>query len=217
MPPIATRAIATPALLVALLVAGLAVPAAARAQDDSGGWTFDPSVLATSGGDLLRRAPDPQIDGLFQAVHAATRDDHDAQALCRLFEPDADRSLAGLNAVAAQLGNATRQQFAGAVADILVAAVQSPVQAYDAAGAWQLLKSAGATAAILHDGFLRGLQADGSGVEPRHARCQSLRWLLDAVQARPAHERAAITRLLLDQGLARLAPTPGVAPAGSGR
>ena len=79
-----------------------------------------------------------------------------------------------------------------------------------AAAARQSLKAAGVTAAILHDGFVAGLNADGNAPDARSARCQSLRWLLDAMQARPVAERAAMTRLLLDEGLTRM--SAGAAP-----
>ena len=95
-------------------------------------------------------------------------------------------------------------RFATAVADVLVASLQSPPQRWDAAAAKQSLKAAAATAAILHDGFLAGLNADRNDAASRAARCRSLRWLLDAMQSRPAPERAAMTRLLLTQGLAYL-------------
>ena len=196
--PIARRAAAF--LFAMLAGASMAVPAQSVAD-----WGVDPDVLADSGSDLLRRAPDDAIDELFQAVHAASRNEDEARALCGLFEPDADRSLAGLNAVAMRLGPTSRERFATAVADALVGATQSPPQPYDAAAALQSLKAAGATAAILHDGFVRGLNASGTEADSRDARCQSLRWLLDAMQARPRRERAAMTRWLLDQGVARLA------------
>ena len=189
-------------LLAALCMASPTAMAQSALQD----WGIDPGVLAASGSDLLRRAPDAEVDALFQAVHGASRNDDEAQALCALFEPDADRSLAGLNAAASRLGPASRDRFANAMANALVAAMQSPPQAFDAAAARQSLKSAGATAAILHEGFVGGLNATGIDADNRSARCQSLRWLLDAMQSRPAPERAAMTRLLLDEGLARLAP-----------
>jgi hypothetical protein len=176
----------------------------AGAQD--GNWSFDPGVLAASGGDLLARTPDPQVDGLFQAVHATARSDDEAQALCALFEPDADRSLSGLNGFASQLEPASRDRFANAVAVALVAAMQSSPRPFDAAAAKQSLKSAGATAAILHEGFVAGISASGVDADSRALRCRSLRWLLDAIQARPPHERAAMTRLLLAEGLSRMAP-----------
>ncbi len=184
----------------------LSLPVAGTAQDS--GWSFDPGALVAGSSDLLRRAPDAQIDGLFQAVHAASQDAREAQAICALFQPDADRSLEGLNAAASQLGPASRQRFANALADTLVAAMQSPLQAYDASTAQHALKAAGVTAALLHDGFVGGLTATGNDANSRDARCRSLRWLLDAMQSRPARERAGMTRFLLDQGLARLAPTP---------
>ena len=192
--------------LLAVCIAATLASSMALAQQEPADWGIDPSILQTGGTDLLHRAPDAAIDGLFQAVHEASRDDGDAQALCGLFEPDADRSLQGLNGVAARLGPDSRERFATAIADVLVGAMQSPPHPYDAGAAKQSLKAAGATAAILHDGFVRGLGASGTDEASRDARCRSLRWLLDAMQSRPVPERAAMTRWLLDQGLAQLAP-----------
>ena len=191
------------AILVMFL---LALPVAGIAQDN--GWSFDPGALVAGSSDLLRRAPDAQIDGLFQAVHAASQDPREAQAICTLFQPDADRSLEGLNAMASQLRPASRQRFVKALADTLVSAMQSPPQWYDAARAQHALKAAGVTAALLHDGFVGGLTASGNDPNNRDARCHSLRWLLDAMQSRPVSERAGMTRFLLDQGLTRLAAAP---------
>src|SRR6476619_236406 len=116
-----------------VLFAGLAVASTAAPAQSVADWGIDPDVLTESGSDLLRRAPDGAIDDLFQAVHAAARNEDEARALCGLFEPDADRSLGGLNAVAARLGPASRDRFASAVANALVNAAQSPPQPYDAA------------------------------------------------------------------------------------
>jgi hypothetical protein len=197
-----------PALLLSLALS----PAWAQ---DAGGWALDPGVLV-AGNDLLQRAPDREIDALFQAVHAASRDQRQAQALCALFVPGADRSIEALNTAAMALDPASRERFAGAVAAVLLAALQSPPQPWDAAAARQALKAAGATAAILHDGFLTGLNADGDDADSRGSRCRSLRWLLDAMDSRPAPERAAMTRLLLAQGMTYLgataASTPQAAP-----
>ena len=192
--------------LIGLLCATLAWPCWAAAQD--GSWSFDPGVLAAGGGDLLARTPDPQVDDLFQAVHATAQSDGEAPALCALFEPDADRSLTGLNAFASQLAPASRDRFANAVADALVAAMQSSPRPFDAAAAKQSLKAAGATAAILHEGFVAGISANGVDADSRALRCRSLRWLLDAMQTRPPRERAAMTRLLLAEGLSRMAAAP---------
>ena len=192
--------------LITLFVATtwcVATPATVRAQD-SGDWSFDPDALLATGTDLLRQVPAAQMDGLFQAVHTAAQDERQAQPLCDLFDPDADRSLQGLNAAASKLDPDNRQRFASAVADALVAAMQSPAQPFDAAQAKQALKASGATAAMLHDGFLAGLNASSSDPTSRQSRCRSLRWLLDAMQSRPRAERAAMTRLLLEQGLSRL-------------
>lgn len=187
------------ATLAAML---LLIQATVSAQD----WSLDPGALAAGGSDMLRRAPDRQIDALFQAVNAVMQNDDEAQAMCGLFDPDADRSIEGLNAVAARLGPASRTRLADAMADVVVAALQSPLQAYDAAAARQALKAAGVTAAMLHDGFVAGLASEGLDAESRTLRCRSLRWLLDGVASRSPGERAAITRLLLDEGLARIGP-----------
>ena len=167
----------------------------------AGGWDFDPAVLAESGSDLLKRAPPSQMDAVFQAVHAVAANAAEAPALCALLQPDADRSLDGLNTFASRLGPDSRARFGNALADLLVTAVQSPPQAYDPAAAQQSLKASAVTAALLHDGFMAGFQA-GNDADGRDARCQSMRWLLDAMQSRPQAERASMTRLLLDQGLA---------------
>lgn len=181
-----------------MLLALSLAPTLALAQNN--GWSLDPGVLA-SGQDLLKHTPQREMDGLFQAVHAAAQDGDHAQVLCDLFEPDADRSLSGLNATAARLGVANRQRFATAVANALVASLQAPTQPDDDALAQQGLKSAAVTAAMLHDGFAAGFATEGDALDRRQTRCRSLRWLLDAMQTRPLAERAAMTRMLLQQGM----------------
>ena len=114
--------------------------------------------------------------------------------------PQADRSLAGLNAIASGLAPASQQRFGNAVAEVFVAAMQNPPQPWDPAAAQQALKAAGVRAALLNDGFSAGLNGDD-----HPARCRSVAMLLDAVQQRPRSERAAVTRLLLSQGLQQLA------------
>ena len=86
---------AAAATVVAAALAGGTVSAQSGGLQD---WGFDPSVLAADGRDLLQRAPDPAVDGLFQAVHASAQDPADAGVMCALFDPAADRSLEGLNA-----------------------------------------------------------------------------------------------------------------------
>jgi hypothetical protein len=181
----------------ALLALPAVLPAVAQSSNSLADWGFDPSALVADGRELLRRAPNHEIDALFQALHGASREPAEAATMCALFQPQADRSLAGLNQAAARLSPSTRERFALAVADVLVAATRSPPQAYDPAGAQQALKAAGATAAILHEDFLPGLHADDTD-----ARCRSFGLLLDGMAMRPMAERAAVTRLLLFEGLA---------------
>ena len=177
---------------------GSRAPRAALAQ-----WGFDPDMLVADGRELLRRAPDPAIDRLFQAVHAAATSPDAAPAACELFDPAADRSLAGLNALAARLGPGHHERLATAIANVFVEAMRAPPQPFDEAAARQALKAAGVRAALRNDGFGAGLAGDD-----HPARCRSLGWLLDALQPQPLAERAAVTRLLLGEGLARLAAGP---------
>lgn len=199
------------AIPAALLVIVVAVPTSAPAQVPTEPWSFDPTVLVADSRTLLRRAPDMAIDGLFQAVHASARVPGDAEILCALFEPDADRSLEGLNAAASRLSPASQDRLILATAEVLVAASQSSPQAFDPAAAQQALKSNLARAAILHDGFAEALLADAGDAAGRTARCRALGQVLDTLQARPLPERALVTRLLLDEGLARMTPAPSPA------
>ncbi|MFP7723254.1 hypothetical protein [Lysobacter sp. A3-1-A15] len=179
------------AVLTTVVAAG-----AASAQSPVQEWGFDPSVLVADGRDLLQRAPDPAVDGLFQAVHATAQDPADAGVMCALFDPAADRSLQGLNDTAARLGEQSRLRFADAAVDVFVAAAQSPPQPFDRAQATQWLKAAGVRASLLHDGFVAGLNGGDHG-----ARCNSVGALLEVLHDRPLTERAAVTRLLLGEGL----------------
>ena len=183
----------------------LASPCTARAQQpvfDFG--DFDPTALMSGTEDIVRRAPDSSIDSLFQAVHASAQIPDEARTICRLFQPDADRSVEGFSRAANQLGESSRERFISAIADIAVAGLQGQPQPYDAAMARQALKSAGARVAILHEGFVAGLTTAGSDEASREANCRSLRWMLDSLHTQPLAERAAATRLLLREGLSRM-------------
>lgn len=162
-------------------------------------WGFDPAVLVADARELLLRAPDPAVDGVFQALLDSARRPGQAQAICALFDPRSDRSLAGLNAIAAQLDPAMRERYVLAIADLFVAATRHPPQAFDPAAARQALQQAGVRAALLNDGFAAGLDGD----DPV-ARCRSLAMLLEALAPRPLAERASVTRLLLIEGLQQL-------------
>lgn len=222
----ASRPIATTALTVILLAGWLPAAAAATAGPQGAPrsappqatpatpgatieqWGFDPAVLVADGTELLARAPDPAIDRLFQAMHASSRDPADAQVLCRLFDPASDRSLAGLNAIASRLGQASQERFANAVAGVFVAAMQNPPQAHDVTAARQALKAAGVRAALMNDGFTAGLDGNDHA-----ARCDSVAMLLDVLHERPMSERAGVTRLLLGEGLQRLVDAGVAGPA----
>lgn len=183
------------------LVLALAATTPAFAQDSVlDQWGIDAGALVADGRDLVLRAPDASVDGLFQAVHASAQSPQDARVLCTLFDPQAERSLEGYNEIASQLGEQSRVRFANAVADFVVASAQNPPQPYNPALAMQALKAAGVRAALLNDGFVAGLSGDN-----HDARCRSVSALLDALQARPVKERASVMRLLLSQGLDYLA------------
>ena len=100
-----SRLLRSTCLSLALVLSPLAP---ASAQDS---WSFDPAVFAADTRTLLQRAPDPAIDGVFQAVHAAARVPGDADVLCALFEPAADRGLEGLNAAASRLSPASQDRL----------------------------------------------------------------------------------------------------------
>lgn len=201
-------------IAIALMLAGF-VPMQAAATQRVGAIDIEQALsgididaLIGEAGGVLMRAPDSAIDSLFQAVHASAQIPKEADAMCRLLEPDADRSLEAIGRAANRLGPDSRERFVAAIAEIASAGLQSPPQPYDAAAARQVLKSAGVTAMLLHDGFLAGLSATGNDRASRDARCRSMRWMLDALQDVPLAQRASATRLLLNEGLALLAQSP---------
>jgi len=164
---------------------------------------IDPIEVIAGANDVLLRAPDDDIDRLFKAVHAASRNDGEARGLCELFEPDADRSLMGLQRAANALGEASRVRFVEAVAAVAVNGLQGQRQAYDPAVGEQALKAATVTGMMLHDGFLLGLSGTGRDAASRDARCTAFRQLVDVLDGFSLGERVAATRYLLSEGLAR--------------
>lgn len=191
--------------LFAALCLCLAPLAGAQAQqssriDLSG---IDPMQVIAGANDVLLRAPDADIDRLFHAVHAAARDDAEARGLCALFEPDADRSLPGLQRAANALGEDSRLRFVEAVTAVAVNGLQGPPRAYDPAVGEQALKAATVTGMMLHDGFLLGLSGTGRDAASRDARCTAFRQLVDVLGDFSLAERAAATRYLLSEGLTR--------------
>lgn len=190
------------AMWVLLLVLPLAAPAQSPSSrvDLSG---IDPAQVIAGAGDVLQRAPDADIDRLFGAVHAASRNEREARGLCALFEPDADRSLFGLQQAANALGDASRVRFVEAVTAVAVNGLQAPARTYDPVVGEQALKAATVTGMMLHDGFLLGLSNTGRDAASRAARCTAFRQLVDVLHGFDAAQRVAATRYLLVQGLDR--------------
>lgn len=188
-------------LALALLVSSAPLMAQRSLAEQAAQWGFDPTVLVADSRELLLRAPDREMDLLFQAVHGSAQVPGEAAALCTAFDPDGELGLEALQAAGEQFGDASRARFVEAISAVLVAAAQHPPQPFDETGARQALKAAGVTAAIQHDGFTAGL----NGTD-RDARCRSVGQLIDGLQAQPLPGRAAATRLLLMEGLSMLAP-----------
>lgn len=192
------------ALLLALSLACLSLPASAQQQNyeiDLSG--IDAAMVLAGAEDVMLRASDRDVDGLYQAVLQASKSDAEAELLCALFDPSADRSLAGLQRVANGLGPQSRARFADAVVAIAVAGMQNPLQSYDPAVGDQVLRRAGVTAMLVHDGFSVGIAATGDDPGSREARCRSFRQLVDVLQDFELGERAAATRYLMLEGLTR--------------
>lgn len=151
--------------------------------------------------DLLLRMPDAQADGLFQALHATAQNTADRTAVCNILQPNADRSLQGMSALAGRLSQPSRELLASAIAEAVVAAMSNATPPpFDRPAAEQALRANAVRAGLLYEGFSAGFAADASN----EARCQSLAWVLDVIAERPQAERIALTRLLLVQGLTEL-------------
>lgn len=192
-------------ILLALIVACVSLPALAQQRDayeiDLSG--VDAAMVLAGAEDVMLRASDRDIDGLYQAVLEASRSDQESQMLCALFDPSADRSLAGLQRVANGLGQQSRARFADAALAIAMAGMQNPLQPYDPAFGSQALRRAGVTVMLVYDGFTVGIAATGDDPGSREARCRSFRQLVDVLQDFELAERAAATRYLMLEGLTR--------------
>src|SRR3546814_8298200 len=73
-------------LLPVLFGALLAAPAVAQDEYVVDLSRIDPSAILASAGDVLMREPDPAIDDLFQATHAAAQQPGEAKILCTRSE-----------------------------------------------------------------------------------------------------------------------------------
>ena len=166
---------------------------------------LDPAAVMAMGNDVLLRAPDSALDGLFQAVHATSQSREESEALCALFDPDADRSVTAFQRAADRLGPRSRERFTTAFAEIALTGLQGQPQPYDPKAAQQVLKSAAVTATILHEGFMLGLTTTGDDPASREARCRSFRWMVGVLKDLPLEQRAMATRWLLQEGLTLVA------------
>ena len=191
------RRFRTIAVLFALL------PCASVAADRAT-WTFDPQLLLERSEAVIERAPDASLDQLFQSVAEAARRPQELSAMCALFDPQARRDLAAINRTALRFGDASQRRFQQATDALLRAAQAAPPQPYDPQLAQRALRQAAVTSAMLYDGFVAGLNGEGSDAASQQARCRALRQLLDTVSMRPLGERAMITRLLMREGLQRI-------------
>ncbi|MCD9028762.1 hypothetical protein LDO26_11145 [Luteimonas sp. BDR2-5] len=190
----------------ALLLAALLAPAAAPAQQYEIDLSrIDAAAVLSTGGDVLRRASAPAVDELFQAVLHASRQPHEARALCALFEPDARRDLAAFQRTVDRLGPDSRNRFASAFVNVAASGLQGQPQAYDTAAAQQVLRAAAVTATLLHDGFMLGMTATGTDADSREARCRSFRQMVDVLNDQPQPQRVLATRWLLNEGLTLVA------------
>ena len=189
------------ASLAVLLALSSPLAAQRSLAEQAAQWGFDPSVLVADSQSLLLRAPDREMDLLFQAVRGSAQDPGEAAALCTALDPAGELGLEALQTAGEQLGPASRERFVNAISAVVLAAAQHPPQPFDERGARQALKAAGVTAAIQHEGFVAGLASSD-----REARCRSVRLLIDGLQTRPLAERAAATRLMLREGLTLLEP-----------
>ena len=201
-----------PVLACLVLSTALALPAARAQQAPDLSWlAVDPSLLVAGGEDLVRRAPPEAIDALLQAITASARDPGEAEAVCALFDPGADRGLDALNGAAGRLPPRSRDRLVTAVAGLMLGALQAPPQPWDEGAARQALKQAGVRAALTRDGFMAGLQG-----RDHQARCRSVGTLLEVLAARPLEERVGVARLLMFEGLAQLHAQVAADPPGRG-
>lgn len=190
---------------------------AQKRMHDSAVWTFDPQLLLQHSPVVIERAPDADLERLYQAVATAANQPDELRAMCALFDPQARRDLAAINTIALGLSTASQRRFQDATDRLLQVSADAPRQPYDADIAHRSLRQSAVVASMLFDGFLAGLNTQGSDPASQRARCRSLHQLLHAVGMRPLAERAMIMRLLLREGVSRVDPDGGRRPYGAKR
>ncbi|MGY0505662.1 hypothetical protein [Luteimonas sp. e5] len=153
---------------------------------------------------LLSRADEAALDGVFQALHGVSRSPQDAARLCQALA-GAGQSDAWLR-LPGELSPLHQQALADAFANLLLSAWIGQPREFDEAAAQRSLRQAGVRAALLDADFsaatLAGPVQDPADEAFHQRRCASMRALLDALAGQPREERAAVTRLLLRDGLA---------------
>ena len=173
------------------------------------------NALGSEAEAMLRSASIESIDVLFQAVHAVSTSPADAEKVCAaLASPDRGSAQAWLG-LAQALSADHRDRLTRALGEVALSAWRGQPAPFDESAARTSLRQAGVRAALLHDGFSAsalGSQGDEADVDIQAQRCRSLGWLLDAVASRPQAERAAITRLMLRDGLASVFQTSAQTP-----
>lgn len=168
--------------------------------------------LASQADTLLRSASNEALDSLFKSVHAVSTSPTDSAQVCRaLASPDRGSADTWLT-LAQGLSGDNRDRLTSALGEIALSGWQGRPSPFDENAARTSLRQAGVRAAMLNDGFsASALSMEGaseaSEAEMEALRCQSLGWLMDAVASQPLDERAAITRLLLRDGLASVLDT----------
>ena len=169
----------------------------------------DRAQLGVQADALLRSASAESLDGLFQSVHGLMKSPTDSLQVCRALASDARGSADTWLTLAQGLSDANRDALTGALADVALSGWQGRPMPFDDAAARRQLTQAGVRAAMLNDGFSASAlgnppapDADTDAADMEAQRCRSLGWLLDAVAAQPRDERAAITHLLLRDGIA---------------
>lgn len=166
------------------------------------------SELAVQADGLLRAASDSSLDSLFQSVHGVSRHPDDAAQVCRALASEQRASADTWLALAQNLSIANRRALTSALGEIAISGWQSMPRQFDEAKARLWLRQAGVRAAMSNHGFsARMWDSAPNDAEQEALRCQSLGWLLDAVASQSQAERAAITRLLLRDGLVSVLAT----------
>ncbi|RMH93763.1 hypothetical protein EBB59_03700 [Lysobacter pythonis] len=173
--------------------------------------------VAAQADGLLRAASDDSLERLFASVHALSRHPDDAARVCRALASVSRASADTWLRLARTLSDDNRRALASALGEVAMSGWQSAPRPFDEPRARQWLRQAGVRAAMLNDGFVAGLSGAEGDTGQEALRCRSLGWLLDALATQPREARAAVTRLLLRDGLASVLNVAGSASRAAAR